>query len=415
MSSPEALATVTATLRHILLSTASQVTTKPPSLARGDETGSQLNIFLYSTQINPAFSNFPLPGAARSGENSPPPLALALNYLITAYGANDDDISGQQVMGRAMSILHDHPLLSQADIAGIVPDSGLQNQIERVRITPEPISLDDMFKLWSSFQSAEYRLSTVYQISAVLIDSTLASRAALPVLRRGEQDRGATVSAAPLPALTGIRFPLQKPAAEFGDRIVLLGERLTADNVSVRFEHPLLVDPLDPTKKLPIELTPAADGNDAELPVVLPSPASDPAVGSKWPAGFYQVSLVVARPNTPDLTSSIVAMALAPQILSVNPANAPAGDVVLMLTCRPQLRAGQRVALLFGDQLVTPDNVVTPPNPTQPTTLTFTVTAAKARPAPYVLRLRVDGADSIPVDFSGPVPQFAANQTVTIT
>jgi hypothetical protein len=32
-----------------------------------------------------------------------------------------------------------------------------------------------------------------------------------------------------------------------------------------------------------------------------------------------------------------------------------------------------------------------------------------------VLRLRVDGVDSIPVDFSGDTPQFAADQKVAIT
>ena len=170
-------------------------------------------------------SNFPLPGEARSGENAFPPLPLVLNYLITAYGANDDDISGQQIMGQAMSILHDHPLLGKADIEGIIPDSGLQQQIERVRITPYNLSLDDMSKLWSSFQSAEYRLSTGYQVSVVLIESTRANRAPLPVLKRGEQDRGANVTAAPSPAISGLRFPNQKPSAEFGDMITILGEK----------------------------------------------------------------------------------------------------------------------------------------------------------------------------------------------
>src|SRR4030065_98443 len=136
MSGPNALATVTATLRHLLSSAAATVSTKPPSVARVGESGEQINIFLYSTHCNPAFSNFPMPGEARSGENAYPPLPLVLNYLITAYGANDDDISGQQLMGRAMSILHDHPLLGKTDIEGITPDSGLQQQIERVRITP---------------------------------------------------------------------------------------------------------------------------------------------------------------------------------------------------------------------------------------------------------------------------------------
>lgn len=405
MSSPDALATVTATLNFLLSGVATSVTTKPPSLARTGLSGTQLNIFLYGTQINPAFSNFPLPGAAGRGENSPPPLALTLHYLITAYGGADDDISGQQVMGRAMSILHDHPLLNQADIEGITPDSGLQNQIERVRITPQPLSLDEMSKLWTGFQSAEYRLSAGYQAAVVLIDSTLPGRAALPVLRRGAEDRGAAVSAAPLPALTGIRFPNQKPGAEFGDRIVLLGERLGGE-VGVRFAHPLL--------PAPIELTPEADTDGTERAVVLPALTDDLSLGAKWPAGFYQVALTVARPDGPPLPSNALAMPLSPRIVSVMPPNAPPGNIALTLQCQPRLREGQRVSLLFGDRSIQPDTIITQADPTLPTLLTFNLTAVEARTTPYVLRLRVDGADSIPVDFSGPVPQFAADQTLEV-
>jgi hypothetical protein len=32
----------------------------------------------------------------------------------------------------------------------------------------------------------------------------------------------------------------------------------------------------------------------------------------------------------------------------------------------------------------------------------------------YTVRLRVDGADSIPVDFSGSVPAFAVDQQVAV-
>ena len=169
MSSPTALATVTATLQHLLSGVTTDVTTMPPSTARNGGSGEQINIFLYATHYNPAFNNAPMPGETRSGEHAHPPLPLVLKYLITAYGANDDDISGQQLMGQAMSILHDHPLLGRGDIEGITPDSDLHHQIERVRITPDTLSLDDMSKLWTSFQSAEYRLSTGYEVSVVLI------------------------------------------------------------------------------------------------------------------------------------------------------------------------------------------------------------------------------------------------------
>jgi hypothetical protein len=407
MSSPDALATVTATLRHLLISAAVTVSTKPPSVARVGENGEQINIFLYSTHYNPAFSNFPMPGEARSGENAFPPMPLVLNYLITAYGANDDDISGQQLMGRAMNILHDHPLLGRADIEGITPDSGLQQQIERVRITPATLSLDDMFKLWSSFQSVEYRLSTGYQVSVVLIESTRANRAPLPVLKRGEQGRGASVTAAPSPAISGLRFPNQKPAAEFGDVVTILGEHLAGDDIVIRFQHPLLDDPID--------ILPESDRTETEMTVRIPAPADDPEVGSDWPAGFYKVSLVIQRPNIPGWTSNALAMPLSPKLESVDPITVPAGNVELTIESLPQILPDQRVLLLFGDRTIKADTIVTPVDSLALTTLTFTIDNATARATPYVLRLRVDGVDSIPVDFSGDTPQFADNQKVTIT
>ncbi|SFE85600.1 DUF4255 domain-containing protein [Nitrosomonas sp. Nm166] len=417
MSSPDALATVTATLRHLLSGAAATVSTKPPSIARQGENGEQINIFLYSTHYNSAFSNFPMPGEARSGENAYPPLPLVLKYLITAYGANDDDISGQQLMGRAMSILHDRPLLGRVDIEGITPDSGLHRQIERVRITPDTLSLDDMSKLWSSFQSAEYRLSTGYQVSVVLIESTRIKSAPLPVLKRGEQDQGTDVTAAPSPSISGLRFPNQKPAAEFGDLITILGENLAGDNIVIRFQHLLLVHSMDPSIPKPIDLLPESGRTDTEITVKLPDQADDAPVGSKWPAGFYSVSLLIKRPNMPAWTSNALSMPLSPKIKLVDPdpPSAPAGNVELTIECLPQILPDQRVLLLFGDRTIKPDAVSTPANPSAASTLTFTVEKAKARAIPYVVRLRIDGVDSIPVDFSGDTPQFADNQQVNIT
>jgi len=408
MSAPTAIATVTAVLQHLLTqaTAGADVTTKPPSAARSGGNGNQLNLFLYATHINPAFNNIPVPGQVRNGESAAPPLPLVLHYLLTAYGANDDDIAGQTLLGQAMSALHDHPLLGTADIEGIVPDSQLQKQVERVRITPEVLSLDDMSKLWSSFQT-EYRLSTAYQLSVLLIDSSRGASAPLPVLRRGEQDRGAQVTAAATPSLSGLRFPNEKPAAHLGDTFTILGTQLASDDLTARFRHPALDDPID--------LQPRAERTDDEIKVVLPDQGDDAAVGSKWPAGFYTLSLVVQRPDLPKWTTNALAMPLAPRITSINPTNAPAGDVVLAIECRPQVRPEQRVVLIFGDRTITPDPIVLPVDPNAASSLTFPVADAQARTEPYVLRLRVDGVDSIPVDFSGPTPQFAPDQKVTIT
>ena len=407
MSSPDAIATVTATLRHLLSSAAASVTAQPPSTARGSETGEQINIFLYGMQYNTAFSNAPLPGESRSGEAGRPPLALILKYMVTSYGANDDDISGQQLMGRAMSILHDHPLLSAADIEGIIPNSRLHQQVERVRIIPDSLSLDDISKLWSSFQTAEYRLSTGYEISVVLIESTRVTRKALPVLKRGALDRGPEVVSGSLPSISGLRFPNHQPSAQAGDVVTVLGQRFAGAQWQVRLQHPQLQDPID--------IAPEPSRGQTEMDVVLPSPVDDAQWGSQWPAGFYTLSLIRSQSDTRTVSSNPVAMQLSPQIVSIDPLSAEAANnIVVTIECLPQIREGQTVALLFGERLIAPASVDTPDDPTANTTLTFSVVNAVAKETPYVLRLRVDGVDSIPVDFSGPTPQFAPDQQVTI-
>ncbi|WP_431066959.1 DUF4255 domain-containing protein [Methylotuvimicrobium sp.] len=408
MSSSSALATVTATMHYLLTNElGANVTTKPPSTARNGLTGAQLNLFLYGVHYNSAFSNAPLPGSARNGEHAYPPMPLVLKYLITAYGDNDDDISAQVLMGQAMSFFHDRPLLSRGDIEGISPDSDLQRQIERIRITHDALSLDDMSKLWTSFQSAEYRLSTGYEVSAVLIESTRTGRAPLPVLKRGEEDRGGHIIAAPSASLSGFRFSNQKPSAELGDSIVLLGEHLTADNTTVRLQHPLLHEP--------IELQPLPNPTETEMTVQLPSVTDDVEAGSKWPAGFYAVSLMQQRPGIPQWSSNTLFLPLSPRIETIDPASAPAGDVELTIECLPQILDSQQVVLLFSDRIVPADAIVTPVDPEARTELTFTIQNAASRETPYVVRLRVDGVDSIPVDFSGATPQFTDNQKVSIT
>ncbi|TXI20845.1 MAG: DUF4255 domain-containing protein [Nitrosomonas sp.] len=428
MSNSNALATVTATLKGLIEEklasdphpdpdiSGAKVTVSPPSVARSINANSgQINIFLYSTQHNSAFSNFPMPGEAKNGERAYPPLSLILKYLITVYGVDDNDISGQKLMGKVMSLLHDNPVLERSDIDNVEPDSGLHRQIERVRITPDSLSLDDMSKLWSSFQSAEYRLSTSYQVSVVLIESLRIQSAPLPVLKRGKHDQGGTVTAAPLPVLTGFRFSNQRPGAELGDTVTLLGERLTGDETIIRLQHPLLVEPTDSSVPQPIDLRPETGGTASELTFKIPSHADDAAIGSKWPAGFYAVSLVIQRPDTPSLTSNALSMPLSPTIATIKPTSAPAGDVELTIECLPQIRPDQRVMLLFGDQMIQSSEINTPANPSAPSTMKFSVVKAQTRSAPYIVRLRIDGVDSIPVDFSGNTPQFAANQMVTIT
>ena len=124
---------------------------------------------------------------------------------------------------------------------------------------------------------------------------------------------------------------------------------------------------------------------------------------------------MVQRADLPEWTTNALAMPLAPRITHIDPTTAPAGNLTLIIQCLPQVRPGQRVQLIFSSRAVAPQPFTLPADPNAPGELTFQISNAQARPEPYVLRLRVDGVDSIPVDFSGTMPQFADDQKVTIT
>lgn len=423
MSNAKAIAATTATLLHLLSNqiplridgASVDVTTLPPDRARKGHTGAQLNIFLYQTQINAAWRNLDVPTQVRPGESANPPLALNLHYMLTAYGddnQNDDEMVSHRVLGGAMSVLHDHPLLGRAEIAAALADTGLEAQFERLRITPVALAMDEMSKLWTAMQS-NYRLSAGYEVTVVLIDSALPVKAALPVLKRGADDRGPIATAARAPALDAVRYPRGQQAARLGDDIVLSGSALSVVNASVLFRHPALKDP--------IARTPSAGDRPGEIKVHLPSLAEDAAGVKNWVAGWYSVAVVVQPAGRPPLGSNEIAFALAPQI-TPSPTTHAAGAFELDVTCAPRIAAGQRVLLLFDADQYAPASVDQPP-PTgnAPSLAKFAQVVgtknADGTPAPRTVRLRVDGVDSIPVliDGSPPLPRFDPNQQVSIT
>jgi hypothetical protein len=68
---------------------------------------------------------------------------------------------------------------------------------------------------------------------------------------------------------------------------------------------------------------------------------------------------------------------------------------------------------LFGESQIVPDSIVTPADTSQPTTLTFLI--QDVDPGEYVVRLRVDGVDSLPFVRTPTGLEFAADQQVTVT
>ena len=412
MSTALAIAAVTATLRA-LLSTGingdtvlgfTRTTANPPDKARSNgDNDNQLNLFLYQTTVNTGWRNTDMPRQSKAGEFGQPPLALNLHYIITAYAQDNDDVLGHRILGRAMSVLHDHPLLGADEIRAALAEADLHNQLERVRITPQPLSIEEISKLWTTFQ-AQYRISAAYEASVVLIESTRAARAALPVLTRGENDRGPqaqpdlippfpTLIAAEPPFFQPNALPSQQPSAHLGDTVRLRGFHLDGD-VRLRFQHLRLADPL--------ELSLPAQTNPTELSFTIPNaPAA-------WPAGIYGLSAVVSKNGAQDRSTNSIALVLAPTITLGQTTGSP-GDLALGLAVTPQVLPQQRVAFFFGKR----DEMVAAARLTATGTLNFLIPDVEV--GEHFVRLRVDGVDSLLINRAVTPPAFFDNQKVTIT
>jgi len=412
MSNALAIAAVTTTLRRLIEKgleaegAGIAVLTRPPDRAsQANGQPNRVNLFLYQTALNGAWRNLDMPRQVRPGETSPPPLPLDLFYLVTAYAENDDEVKSHRYLGRAMSVLHDHPLLGADEIRSALAESDLHEQLERIRITPQPLSIEEISKLWSGFQT-QYRLSATYQVSVVLIESTRAPRMALPVLTRGKDDSGVTSLASPFATLSEVRPPRPFPSARLGDEIVIAGEHLSAGDVTARMTSSRLPTPI------PREVI--AGERPGELRLRLPGP-SEAGVAAAWIAGFYTLALVARRPGGPTWTSNEVAFAIAP-VISVSATQPAPGEVSMTLTCLPRVREGQRIAVLIGDRQVLDPTVTTPADPAQPTSIALRI--KEVPPGKHVIRVRVDGVDSIPLPAvppsTAPRMEFDPAQTVTV-
>jgi hypothetical protein len=387
-----------------------EVTTQPPDRARNNRTNNQINLFLYQTAVNAALRNMDMPRHVRSGESSLPPLALNLYYLVTAYGRNNEDTMSHRLLGRAMRILHDYSvliasdLLSPTEISDLFRASGLDLQPERVRLTPVPMSVDEMSKLWMIFQT-QYRISAAYQAAVLLIESTRQVRSSLPVLRRGSEDRGAEVISSASPLIDELLLPNSQPGARLGEDLIIKGKHLESQGVVVRFSSLRLDDY--------IEIEPLPGGNANQIEVHLEDQNEDPGAMARWVSGFYTVSLVARRPDMPSWTSNEVPFALAPRI-TIEPDSAQEGDLTLTVTCTPRIREGQRIVLLFGESQANVQTITNPADESLPTTLDFFIPDVEE--GSYLVRLRIDGADSIPVILTGTPPrlEFDPNQKVSI-
>jgi hypothetical protein len=198
VSDYQAIAGVSATLRALLddrmaltapslpPSTRVTVTVSHPDVKpTTTPTGPRLNLFLYEIAHNPFLRNQEIAGPGGPGY---PPLALELHYMLTCFPViTDDDQTIHAVLGDAMRVLHDTPVLAasltrtRGFAAGDpLQDERLRDAYEQVKLSFHTQPFETATKIWSALNEP-YRLSVTFAVSALQIESTRTLTPAAPV------------------------------------------------------------------------------------------------------------------------------------------------------------------------------------------------------------------------------------------
>jgi Pvc16 N-terminal domain/IPT/TIG domain len=401
MSNSLAIATVTATLDKLLEKPVdddvpgAKVTMVSPETAGGGLPATRVNIFLYQVTPSAAARNEDLPTRSSDGERllRRPRIGLDLHYLFTFYG-RESDLEPQRLLGTVVRTLHARPVLTRSQIRDaitafpLLAKANLADDVELVKFTQTPLTLEELSKLWSVFFQTPYRLSVAYQGTVVLIESEDSFSSPLPVRLRNvyvETFREPRVEA--VVAASGDDDPILD-----GAQIRVRGERLQGNQTR------LVID------GTPLAATTVAD---TEITATLPS----------LTASLHALQVEhVRRMGTPEVDhggvdSNIAAFVLTPEITKtggvyditlanqvVEADGTHSADVTVKVA--PQVAVRQRVALLLNGTGGSTDAYTFPDEPRTAPTGTLTIRAEHVQPGTYLVRIQVDGADS-PLDVTG--------------
>jgi hypothetical protein len=411
MSNFLSIATVTASLKQILNDAVSKdingatATAVRPNAPNNQLPNPGVNVYLYQITPNAAWRNADVPTRGADGALvQQPRAAIDLHYLLSFYGS-ESDFEPQRVLGSAIRVLHEQPILPRKKIrevinaTAVLTTSNLDEEVELVKFTQLPLSLEELGKLWSVFFQMTYVLSVAFQGTVVLIDGKGAPRSTLPVRERNlfvvsfRQPVIERVSAAAGPGLpitagstlrisgvsllgnvTRVRIGQQMatPApAQTGDRQidVALPAGLRAGIQSVQIEHPLLMG-------TPPELHSGVESNAAPF---LLQPTISPAVSNVTPALENGAPVVVEGVT---LRSATISATFTPGV-----GRTQRVKLLLYEFNAPEERPAR--AYVFAAPLA---NGIS--NPTQEETGTIAFAVQRVFPGPYLVRVQVDGAES---------------------
>ena len=193
--------------------TASAVNIGRPEQAATGSGGPKFNLFLYQVDIDGYLREYEID----SGQ--PPPIWLALRFLITAFdsGNDSDNSDAHNLLGEGMLALKELNYLSSSAAA-------LIDNPEPLKITFDHAEADLLAKLMQG-NTDQYRLSLAFQIRPVMVASSeLPSFAPLVQTVGPPDDEGVLVIPSMGPCLTGV----DPEKFEAGDALTFSGTGLSS-------------------------------------------------------------------------------------------------------------------------------------------------------------------------------------------
>jgi hypothetical protein len=354
---------------------------------------------MYYASINPALRNLNQPSVDSNGNQTGNPLlAINLHYLVTAYGANPYD--PEILLAFAMQVFNRTPVVPASVIQAaltalnsggspsneqkLIAFSTLASQIEQIRITPEALTTEEIYRLWTAFQ-VSYRPTTSYQVSVVVIQDAQSYQSNPPVQSR-------SLIALPLTGPMIASVSPQRVAA--GQMLTIKGQNFLngpPSNTQVSFNEGAPIAPSTVQGNLVRVVVPSTlEAGVCDVRVMCsvtfpPSTAPHPGFSSN-PVPF-QLIPVIQPPGVPPYTV--------------------ARGAVLTINVTPAVSAIQNVVVFIGDQAIPqPPPVPLPAAPSTSNTVTVTVPNTFAV-GTYPLRVQIDGAQSLLTQDTNPMsPTF---------
>ncbi|MEM7761582.1 MAG: DUF4255 domain-containing protein [Cyanobacteria bacterium P01_A01_bin.40] len=396
MSNYLAIATVTATLQRVLqhsiqldVEGASVTTVKPESMGGVAETG--VNLYLYHIKRNSAWGKADVPGRQRRGDTvKRNQIAIDLFYVIT-FAGNDNELEPQRLMGSTLKILEDcsaiTPQLIRDTIAdpafSYLTDSDLANQVEVIRTEFLSISTDELSKIWSVFFQTSYALSVVYKVTAIIVEGEEALQRALPVRAKnfdlswyGREQQPVIQQ---ITAHTGKYQPILTSST-----LLIKGQMLNKPGIKVRIAGQAISPPtIKATEiRLPLDSVPENTLKAGVLPLQV---------------GCYGAG---TSDRTTMLESNVFPFVLRPSIVDLSLTNLSEEDErysgEASVTLDVVVTAQQRVILLLNHRDAGINkSYLFEARSRDETSDTVTFLASNIEPGEYLVRVQVDGAESV--------------------